>query len=85
MSMDTYGRMDPVTWTVGPQLATAGPDASGKIVPGYEVRFTLSTGHTDSVFVAGTDYTVAGVKAAIQAKAEQLDAISRLTGTVGQG
>jgi hypothetical protein len=75
---------DPITWTVDAQMATAGADKSGKIVPGYEVRFTLSTGHTDSVFVAGTEYSVAGVRAAITAKAEQLAAIARLSGTVGQ-
>lgn len=72
-----------VTWTVGVQMATVGADKTGKMVNGYEIPFTLSDGHTDSVFVAGADYNVDNVKAAITARAEQLVAVSRLTGAVG--
>lgn len=72
----------PVTWTVGVQMVTVGPDKAGKMVNGYEVPFTLSTGHTDSVFVAGADYNIDNIRAAIQVKAEQIVAVSRLAGTV---
>lgn len=84
MPTDANGAMAPVTWTVDTQMVTVGPNKTGNVVPGYEVRFTLSNGHSDSVFVAGDEYNVANVKAAIVAKAEQAVAVARLSGTVGE-
>jgi hypothetical protein len=73
----------PVTWTVAAQLVTAVINAQGNAVPGYEIRFTLSNGLSDSVQVAATDYTVDKVKAAIAAKAALLTGVANLSGTVG--
>lgn len=72
------------TWTVGPQMLTTGPDGKGGYTPGYQVTFTLSNGHEDNVFVPGSTYSRDTVRAAIQAKAEEIAAIASMTGTVGQ-
>jgi hypothetical protein len=71
-----------ITWTVGVQTVTTKLDASGSPVVGYTVPFTLSSGHTDSVWVPADDYTVDGVRQAIAGKAAEIAAVFRLSGQV---
>lgn len=72
----------PLTYTVGPQLLTAVPDGRGGFTQGYQISFTLSNGHMDQVTLPEADYSVAAVKAAIEAKAAQVAAVYGLAGTV---
>lgn len=60
------------------QTVDLGPD--GRVVPGVKVSFTTEGGTQTSVFVPDAQYTVANVKAAVAAKAHQVDQVNQLRG-----
>lgn len=76
---------EPLTWTVGNQQVTTVSDGRGGYEPGYNISFTLSNGHQDSVDVPAAGYSVANVRAAIQAKVDEVAGVYGLSGTAGEG
>jgi hypothetical protein len=70
----------PPAWTVVSQVETVDLGPAGAFVAGVRVSFTTAAGATGSVFVPSDQYTVERVRAAINAKAETLDAIAELRG-----
>jgi hypothetical protein len=70
------------TWVVNGQRQTSQMLAGGDFVAGQNITFTTGGGHTGTVFVPLTQLgNTAFVKAAIQARADALDAIGALTST----
>lgn len=67
-------------WTVTQQTETTDLGPGGAYVAGVRVTFRTAAGVTLSVFVPQDQYTVAGVAAAIAAKAAVADAVHALEG-----
>lgn len=57
------------------QVQTVEPAPNGQVVRGYRVHFAIPNGPGGSVFVPEAQYTVAGVKAAVQAQAGVMAAL----------
>lgn len=55
-----------------------GQDPSGNWVPGRNVTYQLSTGHTGTVFVPLSTFGVESVSAAIAADAQKLAAVASI-------
>lgn len=72
-------RPNGANWTVSNAAQTTGQDATGRFVKGWEVTYTLDTGHTGTVFVAGEVPNEATVKAAIQQSANALKGVINLS------
>lgn len=70
----------PGTWAVTGQVETSDIGPSGLYVPGVRVTFRLADGTVGSVFVAGSEYTVEKVRAAIADKATTLASVAGLSG-----
>jgi hypothetical protein len=68
------------TWTVTRQAADqVNIESNGDPVTGTRIFFQTGLGNTGSVFVTDANYhNTAGVKSAIQAQANQMDAVSAL-------
>ena len=54
-------------------------DATGAWVPGRNVTYQLSSGHTGTVFVPLTQFTPENVRAAVMADAQTLSDVAGLT------
>lgn len=67
-------------WTVESQMETTDLGPAGQFVPGIRVTFKTRHGVVSSVFVPRERFTPETVRAAIQAHAEDLDAVQALTG-----
>lgn len=75
--------MTPTTpaWSVTSQRQTTEPDASGNLVPGYNISFTTSSGQVGSVFAPMPIYgNLDAVKQLIADHAAQVNAVAGLTG-----
>lgn len=74
---------NPIMWEVVSQQPAQGKGPSGAYGPGHQVTGRLvGTGSTFSVFIPNDNYTVEGVRAAMQSKAEAVAAVDGLTGRV---
>jgi hypothetical protein len=67
------------TWQVTGQQADQTTFTGGQPVTGHVVSFITGEGNRDSVFVPDDHYTPAKVKQLIQAQADRVDAVGRLT------
>jgi hypothetical protein len=68
------------TWTVVGQRQTSQFQAGGTFVDGQLVTFETGNGHAGQVFIPSSQLAnVDQVKATIQAKANALDAVGKLT------
>lgn len=67
-------------WTVSGQQETTQPGASGVIVRGVRVSYTMANGTSGSVFVAANEYTPDVVKARIEEAVRSHEAVSQLHG-----
>jgi len=73
------------TWQVTGQTEYTQVGATGPPVAGVKVFFTTGQGHSGSVFLPNAQYNVANVTAAVQAAAQNMDAVGALTsGSTGQ-
>jgi hypothetical protein len=68
-----------VKWTVSGATQTTGADASGRYQKGWEVAYTLDSGHAGVVFVPGEVPNEATVKAAVAQAAQSLHRVVNLT------
>lgn len=68
------------TWTIIGQAETYATDDAGAFVPGVTITFQLAGGQTGSVFVPNTKYNVANARAAVDARAREMAAVSGLQG-----
>lgn len=68
----------PTTWTVDSQTEQTQGGPQG-IVRGVLISFTTGLGNKGTVFVPDTAYSVDAARAAIQARAAMLDAVSQLS------
>lgn len=66
-------------WTVTGQQETTKPDTAGNFTQGVTVYFTTGAGVQSSVFVPNLQYTQDNVRAAIAARAAQVDAVQALS------
>lgn len=66
------------TWTVDSQAEQVQGSSQG-IVRGVLISFTTGKQNKGTVFVPDTQYSVDAVRAAIQSRAELLDAVSALS------
>lgn len=69
----------PVTWEITAQREDYRPGPTGAFVTGVVISFRTGQGHTGSVFVPDTLYTVDAARSAIAARAAAMDAVGRLT------
>lgn len=69
-----------VLWIVESQMETTDVNAAGQFVPGIRVTFRTQHGIVSSVFVPRDRFSPDYVRQAIQAHAEELDAVQSLTG-----
>ena len=61
-----------VNWTVSGASQTVAQDATGRFVKGWEVTYSLDSGHTGTVFVPGDMPNREAIKAAITQSAQAL-------------
>jgi hypothetical protein len=73
------GRAGNVRWTVSGAVQTTSPDAGGRYVPGWEITYTIDTGHSGTVFVPGTTPNQDAIKAAINQQAQALHGVVNLS------
>lgn len=66
-------------WSIDSQVSRTRATATGNVEEGYDIAFTTGEGHHGSVFLPLSRYTVDNVRSAIQAQADLLDAVGRLT------
>lgn len=66
-------------WTVTSQQEATDTADNGQFVPGYRIYFRTNAGHSGSVFVPRTQYTVEAVRTIIATHADQLDQIGSLS------
>lgn len=71
-------RSNGASWTVSNASQTVAQDATGRYVQGWEVTYTLDTGHTGTVFVPGSVPNQDAIKAAIQQSANALKGVINL-------
>lgn len=67
------------SWSVTSQNPATRPDRTGRVVPGYDIYFTTSGGHSGSIFVPNAQFTPESVKPLLQLAANNLDAIGNLS------
>lgn len=67
-------------WRIMSQQATMRPGSNASIVRGVDVIFVTKDGHEGTVFVPDAAYNADKVRELVSAKAQQLDAIGKLTG-----
>jgi hypothetical protein len=72
-------RSGQVNWTVSAAQQTTSQDATGRFTKGWEVSYTLDTGHVGTVFVPGDILNQEQVKAAINQSAAALYGVVNLT------
>lgn len=72
--------LPPIGWTVIGQREDYRPGPTGAFVPGVVITFRTAGGHTGSVFLPDTAYTIEIARAAIAARAIALDAVGLTTG-----
>lgn len=73
------GRNSGVNWTVSGASQGLGQDATGRYVQGWEVTYTLDTGHTGTVFVPGSVANQDAIKAAINQSANALNSVINMS------
>lgn len=73
------GRAGNVRWTVSGAVQTQGQDSGGRFVPGWEVTYTIDSGHSGTVFVPGAVPNQDAVKAAIVQSAQALHGVVNLS------
>lgn len=71
------------SWSIDAQTPRTMADAAGNVTDGYQILFTTGEGHHGQVYVPHSQYTVDKVRAAIQAQADNIDAIGALTSDGG--
>ena len=76
---------DHATWTVESQTPATRALITGQVAEGYDIAFLTGQGHAGTVFLPNPKYNVANVRAAIQALADQLDAVGALSSDGGTG
>lgn len=79
MSQASEGAPAP-TWRVTGQVEQSQVNASGQLSPGVRVSFTTGAGHSGSIWVPNTAYSVETVRTMIANQAGILDAVGSLTG-----
>ena len=68
-----------VAWQVTAQQEVTEPGPTGSFEPGVRVSFRTGGGHTGSVFVPASRYSIDQVRAAVAGQAALLDAVGQLT------
>lgn len=68
------------TWKVTSQVPAIWLGGNGQAVNGIEVFFTTGAGHSGSVKLPETAYSVDNARTAIAARAQLLDAVGSLSG-----
>lgn len=66
-------------WTVDSQTERTRATPANTVEEGYDVAFHTGRGHSGTVFVPRSRYTVENVAAAVQERANLLDAVGSLT------
>ena len=69
----------PVNWTVSGATQTTGQDPTGRYVRGWEVTYTLDSGHSGTVFLPGDVPNPDSIKAAVNQSAQALYGVVNLT------
>jgi hypothetical protein len=71
----------PITgWTIEYQQPMTGLGPDGRAVEGMKVGFVTGAGVHAYVFIPGAQYSAVNVRAAIAAKAAEIDTVHKLTG-----
>lgn len=68
-----------VTWTVVDQREESRDPGDGIYTQGMTVRFRTGSGQLGTVFVPDRDYTASRVRAAIERRAAEIEAVQALT------
>lgn len=75
---------NPASWHVISQVQEEQFDNAGNTTEGFVVTFRTGRGNVGSVFVPAVDYDPDTVRGLIAQRAAAMNAVSELTGTVGQ-
>lgn len=67
-------------WRVTSQQETQQPGPAGTYTKGVNVYFALDSGEAGSVFIPQAQYNTETVRAAVQARADQMAEIGQLSG-----